>query len=159
MDINRVLLAGRLSRDPELKEIKPGMFVCKFAVATEYSYLKKDAAANATYEKEVCFVDVTLWNKIAQKCGEILKKGSKVTVDGRLKLEKWIDKTSAVERTKITVQAENVFFLDSKQSEDNLTPAQANTRNFVNEELNKTSKRDNVSKDIPLDTWDTDLPF
>lgn len=152
MDINRVIIAGRLSRDPELKEIKPGIFVCKFAVATEYSYLKKDGGSNSTYEKEVCFVDVTLWNKIAQKCGDILKKGSSVTIEGRLKMEKWVDKTTAVERTKLGVQADNVFYNDPKP-EAPLTMGEQKAKSFLNQELDKKNK------EIPLDTWDTDLPF
>lgn len=107
--INRVILAGRLTRDPELKEIKPGLNVCKFSLATDYTYRGKE-----TQEKEVCFTDVNVWFKLADLCAASLKKGTLVTVEGRLKMEKWTDKAGN-ERSRHIVVAENVVFMEPRQ--------------------------------------------
>lgn len=112
MTINKVLLAGRLARDPEIKEIRSGLTACKLTIVTEYNF-KKDGQDN----KELCFTECTLWNKQAERCANSLKKGSMVTMEGRLKLEKWVDKETGKERSKLAVAAENIIFMEPKQLE------------------------------------------
>ena len=110
MTINKIILSGRLARDPELRELSSNTFVCKIVVATDYTYKNKDGLES----KEVCFTECVVWNKQAERCGAALKKGSMVTVEGRLKQENWIDKDSAKERTKHVVAASAVVFMEPR---------------------------------------------
>lgn len=108
MNLNRVIVTGRLTRDIELKELKEDMKVAKFTLALDI-YSKK--------EKETLFIDVNIWNNVALRCAAVLKKGSHVLVEGKLKMEKWVEKDTAKERTKIIITGDNVIFLDPKELE------------------------------------------
>lgn len=108
MNLNRVIVTGRLTRDIELKELKEDMKVAKFTLALDI-YSKK--------EKETLFIDINIWNNLALRCAAVLKKGSHVLVEGKLKMEKWVEKDTAKERTKIIITGDNVIFLDPKELE------------------------------------------
>jgi single-strand DNA-binding protein len=98
--MNKVIQIGNLTRDPESRVTKEGNQLCRFAIAV-----------NSTWKNEdVLFLDVTCWNKTAENVVKFLKKGSKVAVEGRLKLESWVDKLGD-KRSKICLVAESVEFL------------------------------------------------
>ena len=103
--MNRVILVGNLTKDPELKFITSGSAVANFRMAINRKW--KDAQGQQ--KEEVCFVGVVVWGKQAEACGEYLKKGSPVMVEGRLQFREWGkdgDKRSILE-----VVAERVQFL------------------------------------------------
>ena len=112
MTINKVFLAGRLVRDPEIKELNASLVVCKITLATDYSYASKDGLK----QKESCFTECTLWNKQAELCAASLRKGSLVTVEGRLKMDKWTDKETGKERSKHTIAVDAIVFMQPKES-------------------------------------------
>ena len=85
-NLNSVLIEGNLVRDPELKYSPKGTAVCSFALASN-RYFKQDEET----QKEVSFFDVTTWSRLAEVCGEYLKKGRGVRVVGRLKQDRWTD--------------------------------------------------------------------
>jgi single-strand DNA-binding protein len=143
--INKVILAGRLTRDPELKEVKPGINVCKFSIATEFVYKSKGGPET----KDVCFTEVAVWFKLAELCGASLKKGSLVTVEGRLKQEKWTDKTGT-ERSKHIVSADTVVFMEPRLAEPK-------TVEPANRDLNKLL--DNREAAEAGNAWVDELPF
>lgn len=149
--INSVTMIGRLVRDPELRDIK-GIAVCTITIATEHEQRKKDG----TTTKEVCFIDTTIWGATATSCSQWLKKGSTIAVEGRLKLEKWNDKASGLERTKHVIVAENVVFLDPKQSALNLAEAEQPAQKKVVSPL--PNKAPYKAQDEETDFDDT-LPF
>ncbi|MBI3098253.1 MAG: single-stranded DNA-binding protein [Planctomycetes bacterium] len=104
--LNKVLLIGNLTRDPELRYTQGGAAVCKFSLAVNRSYTGKDGEK----KEEVCFIDVDVWQKLAELCAEYLKKGNPAFVEGRLKQDSWEGK-DGTKRTKILVVADNVQFL------------------------------------------------
>lgn len=107
---NKVLLMGNLTRDPELRRTGSGSGVCQLGLAVNRQYMGGDGQM----KDETCFVDITVWGKQAESCNQYLRKGSQVFVEGRLRFEQWQDKTSGQNRSKLTVSAERVQFLNSR---------------------------------------------
>jgi len=108
-ELNKVFLIGNLTRDPELRYTGSGKAVCNFDIAVNQSY--KDAASNET-KRDTLFIRISVWNKMAEICAEYLKKGSKVLVEGNLRMSKW--ESEGKTRTKIDAQAQRVQFLDAR---------------------------------------------
>lgn len=105
--LNKVLLIGRLTRDPEKRSTPSGMAVAELGLAVNRRY----KANNGEDREEVCYVNVTVWGKQAETCGEYLRKGSPIFVEGRLKLDEW--EKDGQKRSKLGVVAERVQFLES----------------------------------------------
>jgi len=114
--LNRVLLIGNLTRDPELRYIPSGQAVTTFTIAVNRTYM----ANTGEKKEEVSFIRVVVWAKRAEVCHEYLKKGSPVFVEGRLQSRSW-DAPDGTKRSTIEVVAQNVQFLgrggSGKQSE------------------------------------------
>lgn len=108
MNINMCVIAGRLSKDPELKTTKTGKTCTVLSVAVNHRHKSKDGAQT----DEVIFMTSTVWNAEAEMCAKYLKKGSPITIQGRLKAEKWIDKNSGQEREKIVLVCEKLTFME-----------------------------------------------
>jgi single-strand DNA-binding protein len=107
-DFNRVFLAGRLTRDPELKYLPSGSPVCKMGLAADRRYKTRDGEQR----EDTLFVDVEAWHKTAEMCGNHLNKGRAVLIEGRLNSDSWEDKNTGQKRTKVNIVAERVHFLD-----------------------------------------------
>ena len=105
---NRVILMGNLTRDPEVKYISTGKAVAELGLAINESYRNK-AGENV---EQTCFVDVTVWDRQAETCGQYLSKGSPVLVEGRLQLDQW-ENQQGEKRSKLRVRANRVQFLGS----------------------------------------------
>ena len=103
-NLNSILIEGNLVRDPELSYTTKGTALCKFTVASNRFY-KQDQEM----QKEVSFFDVTTWTRLAEVCGEYLKKGRGVRVVGRLKQDRWND-ADGKGRSKVFIVAEHVEF-------------------------------------------------
>jgi len=111
MNLNKVQVAGRLTRDPELRYLPNGTAICQIGVAVNRSW-KSD---NGEKKEEVTFVDVTLWGKTGENVSQYLKKGQPIYVEGRLKLEEWDDKTTGKKRLKLGVVGESFQFVGGKE--------------------------------------------
>lgn len=107
-DLNKVIIAGRLTRDPDLKYTQGGRAVCTLSVANSQFYKGKDGER----KEQTTFVDVTLWDKQAEWVGEKLKKGRPVLIEGRLKSDSWEDKTTGAKRSKLTISGQRLTPLD-----------------------------------------------
>src|SRR3989344_7848807 len=83
--LNKVLLIGNLTRDPELRYTPSGAAVCTFGVATNRSY----TASDGQKKEEVEFTKIVSWNKLAELCNQLLRKGRKVYVEGRMQTRSW----------------------------------------------------------------------
>lgn len=105
--LNRVLLLGNLTRQPELRYTSGGMAVCEFGLA-----MNRRFSVNSQDREEVCFVDVVVWGKQAENCGKYLEKGSQIMLEGRLQLDQWQDKDTGAKRSKLRVVAEMIQFLN-----------------------------------------------
>jgi single-strand DNA-binding protein len=107
---NKVILAGNLTRDPELRYTPGGMAIAKFGLALNRKW--KDSQSGEMKE-EVTFVDVDAFGKQAETIGNYLKKGRPILVEGRLKLDQWDDKQTQQKRSRLGVVLEAFTFLDS----------------------------------------------
>jgi len=129
-NLNSIIVEGNLVRDPLLKTIPNGHQVCSFAVASNRFYKQ-----NEQTEREVSFFEVETWSKLAQTCGEILKKGRGVRVVGRLKQDRWEDATGKTQ-TKIKIVAEHVEFKPVfKHDEDDAHESAAESPDAAEETL------------------------
>jgi single-strand DNA-binding protein len=108
--LNKVMLIGNLTRDPEVKYTPKGTAVTEIGLAVNRQY----TAENGEKREEVTFIDVTLWGRVAEIVGEYCKKGRPLFVEGRLQLDTWDDKTSGQKRSKLKVVGENIQLLGSK---------------------------------------------
>ncbi|GAB1431862.1 single-stranded DNA-binding protein [Spirochaetota bacterium] len=117
-NLNSIIIEGNLVRDPNLKSTPNGHQVCSFSVATNRFYRQNDQT-----EKEVSYFDVETWSKLAQTCGEVLKKGRGVRVVGRLKQDRWEDQNGKVV-SKVKIVAEHVEFKPIPPFKNNEAPAE-----------------------------------
>jgi single-strand DNA-binding protein len=109
---NTVLLTGRLTRDAELKYTAAGVAVCHFSIAVNRNY--KDPKSGE-WKDDTSYVDINVWREAAERCGKILKKGSPVHIEGRLKSSSFEGKDGA-KRTKLEVEARRVQILEKASS-------------------------------------------
>jgi single-strand DNA-binding protein len=110
-NFNLTVLEGRLVSDPELRYTQNGTALCKFSIANNNDYYKDDEL-----QKQVNFVDVTTWAKLAERCNEYLKKGNRIIINGRLKQDRWQDDNGG-NRSKISIVGNQVQFLDLKNGD------------------------------------------
>ncbi|MBA2480438.1 MAG: single-stranded DNA-binding protein [Planctomycetes bacterium] len=111
LSLNKVTLAGNLTRDPQVRFFANERAVADFGLAVNRKYKANDG----TLKEETTFVDVEAWGRTAELIGQYLTKGRACYVEGRLKLDSWEDKKDGQKRTKLKVVADNVQFLDSNR--------------------------------------------
>ena len=109
--LNKVLLIGNLTRDPELRYTPSGAAVCTFSVATNRSY----TAADGEKKEEVEFIRIVSWNKLAELCSQLLAKGRKVYVEGRMQTRSW-ETPDGLQKQTTEVVIDDMRILDSKKS-------------------------------------------
>ncbi len=117
-DFNKVILLGRLTRDPELRYTPAGSPVCNFDLAVNRSYTTQAGERR----DEVCFVTIVVWGKQAETCAEYLKKGRQTLVEGRLSQRSW-ETPEGQKRSKHEVVADRVQFLDARPAPGGGGPA------------------------------------
>ena len=154
MDLNKVMIIGRLTRDPELKTIPSGATVCQLGIATNYVYTNQQTGQKV---EQVEYHNIVLWRKLAEIAGQYLKKGRRVYIEGRLQTRSW-DGQDGSKKSRTEIVADNMIMLDSSgQSSDNPRPmGQFNNsgqspRNNSGEELPTI----NQGEDLNVD----DIPF
>jgi len=108
--LNKVMIIGNLTRDPEVRYTPKGSAVCDMAIAVNRRYVTDSGER----QEEVTYLDIVLWNKQAELAGQYLAKGRAVFIEGRLQMDTWEDKASGQKRSKIRIVCENMQFLDSK---------------------------------------------
>ena len=109
--VNKVILIGNLTRDPEIKYTPKGTAIADIGLAVNRTY----STDSGEKREEVTFIDVTLWGRVAEIVGEYCKKGRPLYVEGRLQLDTWDDKTSGQKRSKLKVVGENIQLLGSRE--------------------------------------------
>jgi len=108
--LNKVLLIGNLGKDPELSYTASGVAVAKFSVATGERW--KDQEGNIQERTE--WHNIVAWRKLAEICGQYLKKGSKVYLEGKLQTRSWDDKNTGQKRYATDIVADDLIMLDSR---------------------------------------------
>ena len=106
--LNKIILMGRLTRDPELRRTESGTAVCSFSIAVDRDFKSKNG------EKETDFIDIVAWRATAEFVSKYFTKGRMAVVEGRLQIRDWKDKDGNNRRS-AEVVADNIYFGDSKR--------------------------------------------
>ena len=140
--LNKVVIMGRFTKDPELRRTGSGTAVTSFSLACDRDFKSQSG------EKETDFIEVIAWKNTAEFVSKYFSKGRMAVVEGRLQIRDWTDK-SGNKRTTAEVVADNVYFADSKRSESN---------DNQKENFNALSGR--LSDDfVPASEEDGEIPF
>ena len=140
--LNKIIIMGRLTRDPELRRTGSGTAVTSFSLACDRDFKSQSG------EKETDFIEVVAWKNTAEFVSKYFSKGRMAVVEGRLQIRDWTDKDGGKRRS-AEVVAENVYFADSKRSESN---------DNQKENFNALSGR--LSDDfVPISEEDGEIPF
>jgi single-strand DNA-binding protein len=119
-DLNRVILIGRLTRDPELRYTPSGTAVASFAIANNRTY-----AVSGEKKEQVSYFDCIAWSKLGEIITEYCKKGQRIAVEGRLQQRRWEDQENN-KKSKIELVVENFQFLTGKGGGDESYQSQGN---------------------------------
>ena len=149
-NLNRVLLIGNLTRDPEVRYTPKGTAVAEIGLAINRIYSGEDGEK----KEETTFVDVTLWARQAEIAGQYLKKGRPVFIEGRLQLDTWDDKQTGQKRSRLRVVSENLQLLGSRQEGESSSPASPPRRASAAATPARPEPRD-----PDLDVEPDDIPF
>jgi single-strand DNA-binding protein len=149
-NLNRVLLIGNLTRDPEVRYTPKGTAVTEIGLAVNRVYSGEDGEK----KEETTFVDVTVWARQAEIAGQYLKKGRPVFIEGRLQLDSWDDKQTGQKRSRLRVVAENLQFLGGRQEGEASPPTSARRTPGTSAPPARPEPRD-----PDLDAEPDDIPF
>ena len=140
--LNKIIIMGRLTRDPELRRTGSGTAVTSFSLACDRDFKSQSG------EKETDFIEVVAWKNTAEFVSKYFSKGRMAVVEGRLQIRDWTDKDGGKRRS-AEVVADNVYFADSKRSESD---------DNQKENFNALSGR--LSDDfVPISEEDGEIPF
>ena len=140
--LNKIIIMGRLTRDPELRRTGSGTAVTSFSLACDRDFKSQSG------ETETDFIEVVAWKNTAEFVSKYFSKGRMAVVDGRLQIRDWTDK-SGNKRTTAEVVADNVYFADSKRSESN-----------ENQKENFNALSGRLNDDfVPISEEDGEIPF
>jgi len=109
-NLNKVMLIGNLTRDPELRHTPSGKVVSELGLAINRTWSNDQGQK----QEETTFVDVSVWGRQAEVIQQYVTKGSPIYIEGRLQLDTWDDKTTGQKRSKMRVVCENFQFIGSK---------------------------------------------
>lgn len=135
MNINRVVLTGNLTRDPELSATPNGLSICKLGIAVN----TRRKSAEGQWEEKPNFFRITVFGKQAESCHQYLKKGRPVAIDGRLEWSQW--ERDGQKRESVDIIADNVQFLGGREAGES-----TNGNGF--------SAARPAESDVPIDTGD-----
>lgn len=152
-NLNKAMLMGNLTRDPEIKYTPKGTAIAAFGLAINRNY----STEGGEKREEVTFVDIEAYGKVAEIIGEHCKKGSPLYVEGRLKLDAWDDKQSGQKRSKMKVIAEHFQFIGSKGERSEPQRSETSTSGF--ERRPAASARPRPPADPDLDAAPDDITF
>ncbi len=144
MNLNKAMLIGNLTRDPETRSTPSGQQVTSFSVATNFTWT--DQAGQKQEKAE--FHNIVAWRKLAEICSQYLKKGSKIYVEGRLQTNEWTGQDGA-KKYRTEIVADNMIMLDSKGG--NFQPNQPGATPVIQQEKPVTDDSEEIRvEDIPF---------
>ena len=108
-NLNKVLLIGRLTRDPETRSTPSGQTVVALGLAVNRNYTRRDSGEKV---EETCFVDVEAWGRTGETIARYMRRGRQIFIEGRLKFDSW--ERDGQRRSKLSVVAETFQFIDSQ---------------------------------------------
>ncbi|MDQ3018285.1 MAG: single-stranded DNA-binding protein [bacterium] len=163
MDLNKVMIIGRLTRDPELRNTPNGAAVCQIGLATNYVYTNQQSGQKV---EQVEYHNIVLWRKLAEIASQYLKKGQRVYIEGRLQTRSW-DK-DGTKQYKTEIVGDNMIMLDGGRGDtptgggNNFAPRSSSAPQNQN---NDTSNQGFPDEELPTiqqggeDISVEDIPF
>ncbi|MCB4753541.1 MAG: single-stranded DNA-binding protein [Sulfurovum sp.] len=155
---NKIILAGNLTRDIEVRYTQGGAAIGSTAIATT----RKFKSQTGEQKEEVLFVDITFFGRTAEIANQYLRKGSKILVDGRLKLDQWTAQDGS-KRSKHSVTVENMTMLGSKNDNEQGgydSPAQQQTYDAPTQPTPQATPQQESTSSIPeIDINEDEIPF
>lgn len=139
--MNKVILIGRLTKDPEIRYTTKNNPVASFTLAVNRDYINENG------EREADFINIVVWNKQAENCSKYINKGSQISIEGRIQTRSYEDKNGE-KRYTTEVIADQVHFLDNKKDKKEPDYRDMNI---------KTEKKESNTLDLSID--DDELPF
>src|SRR5260370_35950885 len=146
--INKVILVGRLGKDPEVKATPSGSTVAKFSLATDERYTDRDGNKQERTE----WHNIVAWGKLGEICGQYLRKGKLIYIEGKIRTESWEDKETKVKRYRTDIIADNMQMLEGKSD------AEGGDSNGGGGKCNSTRKRQPECCPAP-EMEDDEVPF
>jgi single-strand DNA-binding protein len=119
--VNKVILVGNLTRDPELKSTQGGQAICTFGLATNRQWKDQDGKQHDLAE----FHEITAWSRRAEICHQILKKGNLAYIEGYIKTRNWLDEETQKKRYRTEVVIDDVIKLEKRSDGDFPAPTPA----------------------------------
>lgn len=151
IDLNKVMIMGNLTRDPENRYTPNGQGVASFSVATNRRWKSADGQIKDSVE----FHDVVAWGKLAEIAEKFLKRGRRVFLEGRLQTRSW-EGQDGVKRNKTEIIASNIILLDRKPEDSVAGDPEISDQNESSDEpTEKEKNKNNESEEVDLD----DIPF
>ena len=153
--VNKVILIGNLTRDPEVRYTPKGTAVADIGMAMNRSWTPPDGGER---REEVTFVTVTFWGRQAEVAGEYLKKGRPVYIEGRLQMDSWDDKNTGEKRTKLKIVGEKMEFLGGGEGGGGFS-SQQREENPQSNQSAPQSPAENDGAQFETESDDDDIPF
>jgi single-strand DNA-binding protein len=148
--LNRIILIGRLTRDPELRYTPSGVAVARFTLAVDRRQVKDK-------EKEADFIDIVVWQKLAETCANYIGKGRLVAVEGRLQIRSY-DDSQGIRRKAAEVIAENVRFLD-KAKDGGSSSGESGSRHGGSDSSHSPGPAEDMGYGSEISFDPDDIPF
>jgi single-strand DNA-binding protein len=149
--LNKVMLIGNVTRDPEIKYTPKGSAVADLGIAINRTYTNQGGEK----VEEVTYVDVELWGRLAEIANEYAKKGRSIFVEGRLRIDSWEDKQSGQKRNRLKVVGEGMQLLGSRPG----SSGGAGGADFEGEATSSKLSRSTSTKPVQAEPADDDIPF
>ncbi len=155
--LNKVLLMGNLTRDPELRVTPKGTSICQFALAINRTFKMESGETR----EEVTYIDIEAWGKQGETIAKYVTKGRPLFVEGRLRLDQWEDKNTKEKRSRVKVVLENFQFLGDSRGGGGGGGAAATEPGVdqtASPERHSPPAR-GAAKPAPAENLDEDVPF
>lgn len=154
--LNKVLLMGNLTRDPELRVTPKGTSICQFSLAINRQFKMESGETR----EEVIYVDVEAWGKQGETIAKYVTKGRPLYVEGRLRLDQWEDKNTKEKRSRMKVVLEQFQFLgDARGGGGGGGGGEGGFDQTASPERHSPPPRGNTRPSAPPENLDEDVPF
>lgn len=154
MDLNKAMIIGRLTSDPQTRSTQTGQNVASFSLATNRRWNDRSTGQQ---REDVQFHNVVAWGKLADICSQYLRKGARVYIEGRLQTQSWDDAKTGEKKYRTEINADNMIMLDSKGQATGGAPVGAPVENNAPQQNNAAPVSDvPAAEEIPTINVDDD---
>ncbi len=167
MDLNKVMIIGRMTNDPQMRSTQTGQNVTSFSIATNRKWNNKNTGQQ---QEDSQFHNIVAWGKLAEICSQYLRKGARIYAEGRLQTQSWDDAKTGEKKYRTEINLENMIMLNSKgQNIDNgdnnfqqSVPTTPQNKNIPPQDINIPASNEIPTINVDEDKDDIkieDIPF